>query len=66
MEYTILRKQYTDFYYKDYTIEESDEVFKATFHFEIPGLTSFSPSFTLKKPNALLVGNQKVLKEAVF
>ena len=37
MEYTILRKQYTDFYYKDYTIEESEEVFKATFHFEIPG-----------------------------
>lgn len=67
MEFNTLRKQYTDFYYHSFQIEENEEQVKITYTFEIKDLSFFEPTFTLKKPvNGLTVHNLKVFKEAAF
>ena len=67
MEYNDLRKQYKNFYYHSYEIEEDDTKIKITYHFEIEGLSIFEPTFTLPKAsNCRSVSNLKVFKEAAF
>ncbi len=50
-KYGKLRRQYPHFFYRKYEIEEAGDQLKATFHFEIEGLSSFSPQWTFRKPD---------------
>ncbi len=43
------RKEYPVFRYTDYIWEEDDALLRVTYHFEIPGLASFSPTWTFRK-----------------
>ena len=45
--YESLRRQYPQFIYKDYRIEEEEGWVKLTYDFEIPGLSAFAPTWTL-------------------
>ena len=43
-DYITLRKQYTDFIYHGWEIDETDTSFTITYAFEIVGLQSFHPT----------------------
>lgn len=45
-----LRQQYPIFIYESYTIEETCDSFKVVFHFDVPGLTKFNPTWSFPKP----------------
>lgn len=47
--YTQLREDYPEFIYQGYQIEENDERVRLEFDFEIPGLSSFHPSWEFPK-----------------
>ena len=49
MSFDELRNKYSEFIYDKYEIEETADTYKITYYFEIPGLTSFRPSYEIKK-----------------
>ena len=49
-QYEKLRQQYPHFFYRGYEIEEAADRLKATYHFEIEGLSTFSPQWTFRRP----------------
>lgn len=49
-QYEKLRQKYPRFFYRGYDIRETEEQLMATYHFEIEGLSSFSPRWTFRKP----------------
>lgn len=51
VKYQTYRKEYPNFIYKKFEIEESDETFKVTYFFEIENLQKFNPTLTFKKFN---------------
>lgn len=51
-QYETLRADYPRFLYKNYTIEETPEECKLTYHFEIEGLSAFAPTWRFPKPAA--------------
>ena len=66
-DYITLRKQYTDFIYHGWEIDETDTSFTITYAFEIVGLQSFHPTFTLPKPhNHSPYMQARIFHEAVF
>ena len=44
-----LRSKYTEFIYDKYKIEDLENSIKITYYFEIPGLTSFRPTYEIDK-----------------
>lgn len=48
-QYQALRRQYPQFIYKSYEIEEDACECRITYHFEIPGLSSFAPVWRFPK-----------------
>ena len=50
MKYEELRKQYTEFYYHSFDIEDLQDAYRFTFHFEAKGLSEFAPTMTIPKP----------------
>ncbi len=51
-QYEKLRQQYPHFFYRGYEIEETGDQLKATYHFEIEGLSEFAPQWTFRRPEA--------------
>lgn len=51
LKYQTFRKEYPNFIYKKYEVEETDEIFKVTYFFEIENLKKFNPTLTFKKVN---------------
>ena len=49
MSFDELRNKYSEFIYDKYEIEETADTYKITYYFEMPGLTSFRPSYEIKK-----------------
>lgn len=67
MNYFELREKFHRFYYRDFEMIEDESVFSIHYHFEIEGLSSFKPTFTIKKPNNKKVySNYRLIKEAAF
>ncbi len=67
MNYETCRKQYPTFYYHDYTIVETDDEVTMKYNFEITGLSSFEPTFTIRKPAEYdAIAKTKLFQEAVF
>lgn len=50
--YENCRKSFPVFYYKDFTLEDRPEELKITYHFEIPGLSAFAPSWSFPKKDS--------------
>lgn len=53
--YEFCKKAYPDFFYKAYTVSETWTEFKVTYHFEIPGLSVFEPSWSFPKSSSFSV-----------
>ena len=67
MKYEELRKQYTEFYYHSFDIEDLQDAYRFTFHFEAKGLSEFAPTMTIPKPKDIPSHlNTKYVKEAAF
>lgn len=66
MDYRTCRENYTDFYYRSFDIDETATQLHITYHFEVPHLTTFAPTFTLKKPDSATVSDLLVFQEAAF
>lgn len=66
MDFLTLRKQYPEFHYYDFEIEETDKELNVIYHFEIAGLEKFSPSYRFIKKNKNQVKGWKVVKELIF
>ena len=49
MNFEELRNKYTEFIYDKYEIKEDNESINITYYFEIPGLTTFKPSYKIDK-----------------
>ena len=49
MKFEELRSKYQEFIYDRYEIEDNADTIKITYYFEIPGLTTFTPSYEIKK-----------------
>ena len=47
--YTSCRKDYPVFYYTHYEVHETASDLAVTYHFEIPGLSSFAPTWCFPK-----------------
>ena len=47
MNYSTLRKKYSNFIYKSYDISYNEDFIEITYHFEIEGLTSFNPTIKI-------------------
>ena len=64
MDYNELRKTYKEFIYKSYNIEETEEKIKVTYHFEIPGLSEFTPYWEFPKKSGMgQIGKNNALFE---
>ena len=50
-KYQTYRKEYPNFIYKKFEIEDTNEYFKVTYFFEIENLMEFTPTLTFKKIN---------------
>lgn len=64
--FTELREKFGEFVYKSYTIEENDEEFKITYHFEITGLSEFNPSWRIKKGPSWVNADREKTENLVF
>ncbi|MCD8098472.1 MAG: hypothetical protein LUE31_10725 [Lachnospiraceae bacterium] len=49
--YETCRKDFPSFFYHNYAYTETPEALQVTYHFEIPGLASFSPVWAFPKPD---------------
>lgn len=67
MNYKELRQKYTEFYFHDFDIEDLEDSYRFTYHFETKGLSEFEPTMTIPKPKGILSHiHAKVVKEAAF
>jgi hypothetical protein len=66
MDYETCRKTYQRFVYHAFHIEEDRETVRIVYDMEIEGLTSFHPTFTLKKPDETMVGDTDLFRRAAF
>lgn len=64
--YQELRKSYPEFIYESFEINETDCEIKVVFHFEIKGLSTFAPCWTLPKKVKKTFGNDRIFKELIF
>ena len=66
-KYKLFREKYTEFIYEKFLIDESEDEYKLSFVFHIPGLSKFVPTWTLKKPDKeRLTADDPILKRLVF
>ena len=47
--YESCRREFPVFLYKNYTVEDENSELRVTYHFEIPGLSSFDPVWRFPK-----------------
>lgn len=67
MKYEQLRKQYQEFIFHNFNIEETKGAYVFTYHFEIVGLSEFEPTMTIPKPKNIPSHlHTKLVKEAAF
>ncbi len=66
--YETCRKTFPVFAYKDYTILDTPEELQITYHFEIPGLSAFDPTwrFPKKDSSPLHAEENRTLQEMLF
>ena len=66
--YETCRKTFPVFYYKNYTILDTPEELQITYHFEIPGLSAFDPTwrFPKKDPSPLHAEENRTLQKMLF
>lgn len=64
-KYTLFRKTYPEFLYEGYTLEQLDRSLKVTYHFRVPGLAEFAPTWTLPVPDFSSLENG-VVKRLLF
>lgn len=55
-----LRTEYPEFIYNDYTYTVNETSVDITFNFMIPGLSRFSPSWSIKKPENVKIDNDDI------
>ena len=62
-----LREKYPVFIYDSYTIKETSDSFDVVFHFNIPGLTKFNPTWRFRKPQeSITKAQRKVFERTIF
>ncbi len=66
MKYKEFRNKYPKFIYHDYDIYEDDNAIIITYNFEIEGLSSFNPTWTINKKDNKRYSDLKIFKETVF
>lgn len=67
MKYEELRKQYKEFIFHDFSMEDTGNAYVFTYHFEISGLSEFAPTMTIPKPENIPSHLcTKLVKEAAF
>ena len=67
MNYEELRKEYTEFYYHGYDIEDLGDSYRFTYHLETKGLSEFEPTMTIPKPSNIPSHiHSRLVKEAAF
>ncbi len=66
MKFIELREKYPKFIYESYEIEENDLEYKLTYHFNIPNLTSFSPTIKIAKTQIQEDIDRNLLEYLVF
>lgn len=64
--YNTFRSQFPVFLYKNYELNEDSEKIMIRYHFEIQGLSCFSPEWTIKKGSPESVTDDPVLQKLVF
>lgn len=66
--YESCRSDYPVFLYKSYSVEENDTELKITYHFEIPGLSAFDPTWCFPKKDSasLSVRDNRTLQQMIF
>ena len=59
-----LRNKYPTFEYLSYDIEETDDAIKVTYNFNVPGLTTFNPTWKFPKAKEvnLSANDRKILE----
>lgn len=67
MEYKELRNLYPKMYYHGYEVEEDEKTIRIKYDLEIESLSSFAPTFTLRKPSCeRMMKDYRLFQEAVF
>lgn len=67
MNYEELRQKYTEFYFHDFDIEDLEDSYRFTYHFETKGLSAFEPTMTIPKPKDIPSHIQtRLVKEAAL
>ena len=65
-KYEQFRSEYPEFIYKSYELTENNEDILIKYHFEIKGLSEFSPEWKIKKPDAKKITDDIKLRKLVF
>ena len=60
------RSQYPEFIYKSYNLTETDDSINISYHFQITGLSEFSPLWTIKKYTSKSFSDDRILNNLVF
>jgi len=67
MKYEELRETYPKFFYHGFDVEEKEENISIVYDFEIEGLSSFNPTWTIPLPeNAKGITETKLFKDCAF
>ena len=63
-----LREKYPIFEYNSYDIRETENSFEVSFHFAVPGLTEFKPTWSFQKPKGTTLdeSSRKVFSNTIF
>lgn len=66
--YESCRKAYPSFFYKGYTVADARDELRVTYHFEIPGLSGFDPSWCFPKSASFSVevSGNRTLESMLF
>lgn len=66
--YESCRNTYPVFYYKSYEVQDAGSELRITYHFEVPGLSSFAPTWRFPKKDAgsCSVSENRTLQEMIF
>lgn len=66
--YETCRETFPVFLYKDFTVLDTKEELQVTYHFEVPGLSVFEPTWRFPKKNAapVFAADNRTLKEMLF
>ena len=60
------RSQYPEFVYRSYDLTETDDSINISYHFQITGLSEFSPQWKIKKYTSRSFSDDKTLNNLVF